>query len=219
MDLVGALGDEQVDAVGDFDRGVEHVVAFLGGLLRVGGGDAGFHLGNGDVLRHRGEGGTRLLDGGGDLIAGDTVAVLRGRDGEGFLIGSDDDLGVFHFRGQGGVHGRSEFLDGVLADGGHGFQGAAGEEGTDERRQGGRAFHGLIGGCFSIDGDAGFVERDRGVLSFDGERDLGGVGSGGDRGDDLVAAHAFDGDPGNSGAGQDAARVVGRVYDDGADDK
>ena len=70
----------------------------------------------------------------GRVLPGTTVAVLRGRDGEGFLIGSDDDLGVFHFRGQGGIHGRGELLDGVLADGGHGFQGAAGEEGTDEGR-------------------------------------------------------------------------------------
>ena len=82
MDFVGALGGEGINAVGDVDLCVEHVVGFVRGVLGVFGGDGGFHLGDGEVLADGGQGGAGLFDGSGDLVGGDAVSVLRGRDRE-----------------------------------------------------------------------------------------------------------------------------------------
>ena len=218
LDLVGALGVEGVDAVGELDLGIEQGVGLVCGCLGVLGGDGGLHLGDGDVLADGGQGGAGLLDGGGDLVGRDAVAVLRGREGEGFFVGRNDDLRVLHLRGQGRVDGRRELLDGVVGDGGHGLHGALGEEGTDEGRQGGRPLHGLVGGSLGVDRDTGLVERGRGGLAFDGEGHVRCVGARGDGSDDLVTGHAVDGGPGDGGARQHAAGVVRRVDNDGADD-
>ena len=219
LDLVGALGGEGVDAVGDFDGRVEEGVGLLGGGLRVLGGDGGFHLAHAHVLGDGGEGGAGLLDGGGHVVRGHAVAVLRGGDGEGFTVLRDDDRSVLHFRGQGGVRGGRELLDGFLTDGDDGVDVALGEQGADERGKGRGALHGGVGGLVGVDRDARFVERGLRGLAFDGEGHVGGVGALVHCGDDLVSGHARDGGPGDGGAGQGASGVVGGVDDAGAYDE